>query len=448
MSGNSNNDEFNEILNEIQNKVDNVLSVCNSVIPEKNKKLKLLFVSTHTNQTNGYSKVSFNILNSLKDKLPWLDIVHFALQGLGSGDVGRKLNNSIRVINGSSLEKKHQGGFAFSELANTIRVEKPDIVMIYNDISVICAYLEELKKVHINHSYKIWAYIDTLYSSYPQQMIDIINRDVSQIFCFTKQWKNVLKKHNINRPISIIPHGIDRSVIKMLPKDIARQSVGLPKDAFIFTSFNRNHPRKRYDIMIMAFVELIIKHPTKPIFLMIVADKGNRGGYQLFDIFARELKLRSANIEQFGNRLLITATDNVTFKDNDINLLYNVADAGLSCSEAEGWGLCPFEQMCIGIPQIVPNIHGFTEYCNSNNSILVDTSSRYYLPLSYSPMCGEGAAIDYFKLCGSMERLIFDEGFKNKLSENATKELSSDKYKWENCISELVSVINSEVEDI
>jgi hypothetical protein len=49
----------------------------------------------------------------------------------------------------------------------------------------------------------------------------------------------------------------------------------------------------------------------------------------------------------------VTSQDMV-FRDEDINMFYNVADVGVNSADGEGWGLCNFEQMGVGVPQVVP----------------------------------------------------------------------------------------------
>lgn len=105
------------------------------------KKLKMMLVTTHYNQTNGYSKVVYNLINQLS-KLPWLQLVLFGTQKLVNADLGRKIPSSVKVIDGTALEKEKQAGFALSELPSSILAEKPDVVFIYNDLSVICAYID------------------------------------------------------------------------------------------------------------------------------------------------------------------------------------------------------------------------------------------------------------------------------------------------------------------
>lgn len=406
------------------------------------KILKILIVSTHINQSNGYSKVVLNIINELASQ-PWIKVIHFGTQKL-SGDIGRKYPAGVKVIDGTSLEKSKQVGFAFSELPGVIMTEKPDIVFIYNEMSVVCAYIEEIRKVIQNRFFKIWSYLDITYKAPPQNLLDMLNRDVERIFCFTKAWKDEIKALGITRPVDVMNHAIDTKIIRPIPRDLARQTLGLPKDVFIFTSLNKNIPRKRLDILIMSFVKLITRFPMKPLFLLIVADKGDKGGYQLFDIFSRELKLNKASVDMFGNRLLITST-NTCYKDEDINILYNSGDVGVSCAEGEGFGLCTFEQMYLGIPQIVPKINGYNEYCTDDNSIMVLPKTRYYIPQAYNTVTGEAELVDVEDVAKAMERYAFDEDLR-KLHGKLGKEKVST-YTWSAACNILIKRLKAAAEE-
>ena len=97
------------------------------------KKIKVLIVSTHINQVNGYSKVTLNILQQLAAQ-PWISLVHFGTQKLANGDLGRKYPAGVKVIDGTAMEKQKMAGFAFNELPSVITSEKPNIVLIYNDL--------------------------------------------------------------------------------------------------------------------------------------------------------------------------------------------------------------------------------------------------------------------------------------------------------------------------
>jgi len=422
------------------------VSELNSIIQpadESSKKIKLMIVSTHTNQVNGYSKVVLNLLQQLATH-PWLQLVHFGTQKMVNADLNRTVPSSVKQIDATALEKDKQTGFAFSELPGVINAEKPDIVMIYNDLAVIGTYIESIRKAIENRPFKIWAYVDLTYLAPPQSMIDILNRDVERVFCFTKGWKEVIKASGITRPVDVLNHGVDSLMFRPITKEVARQQLGLPKDVFLFTSLNKNIPRKRLDLLIISFVKLIVRFPTKSIFMLIVADKGDQGGFPLFEIFAREIKVHGGSVDMFGNRLLITSKD-TCYRDEDINMLYNCGDAGVSCAEGEGFGLCTFEQMTLGVPQIVPDINGYNEYCNADNSLMVKPAMRCYVPQAHNSVTGEMQLVSPDDFSKAMERYVFDEDLR-RLHGRLGKEKTAG-YTWSKAVTTLVKRLRSAQEE-
>jgi len=422
------------------------VSELNSIIQpadESSKKLKLMIVSTHTNQVNGYSKVVLNLLQQLATH-SWLQLVHFGTQKMVNADLNRTVPSSVKQIDGTALEKEKQTGFAFSELPAVINAEKPDIVMIYNDLAVIGTYIESIRKAIENRPFKIWAYVDLTYLAPPQSMIDILNRDVERVFCFTKGWKDVIKASGITRPVDVLNHGIDSLMFRPITKEVARQQLGLPKDVFLFTSINKNIPRKRLDLLIISFSKLIVRFPTKSIFMLIVADKGDQGGFPLFEIFAREIKVNGGSVDMFGNRLLITSKD-TCYRDEDINMLYNCGDAGVSCAEGEGFGLCTLEQMSLGVPQIVPDINGYNEYCNSDNSLMVKPATRCYIPQAHNSVTGEAHLVSPDDFSKAMERYVFDEDLRRLHGRLGKEKVAG--YTWSKAATTLVKRLRAAQEE-
>ena len=407
----------------------------NSEIVSKQNKLKFMLVSTHAQQFTGYSKVSFGILEQLA-KLSWLELTHFGFQRHPQTPADfRRYPSNVNVIDAASLENPPQQGFGYQALVDTIRKKQPHVVMVYNDMAVVTRFLEEIRKSGMQRNFKLWVYCDQVYDCQLQGMIDLLNRDADRVFAFTSFWKKCLKDQGVNRPIDLILHGFDKQLYFTLPREMVRKQMGIPNDAFVYLNLNRNQPRKRYDLLIMAFVELLVKNPTKPIFLMCVCDKGEKGGWWLFEIFQRELKMRGVAVEMFANRLMISSQD-MQFRDEEINLFYNVADVGISTADGEGWGLCSFEQMGVGIPQVVPDIGGFKEFCRPNNSVMVKPKHRYYLPMVYSPVGGEAEACDPHDVCLGMEEYLFDS---KKLAAHgaAAKEMVLS-YTWEKATEQFV----------
>jgi len=374
---------------------------------DQSKKVKFMLVSTHVQQYTGYSKISHGLLTELASH-PWLQLTHFGFQKYPNTPPGfRSYPPGVEVIDATALEKPAQQGFACQALPDVIRRKRPHVVMIYNDLSVVARFMEEIRKSGIPRTFQLWVYCDQVYTMQSQSLLDMLNRDADRIFTFTPFWKQCLKQQGITRPVDVLLHGFQPSMFFPMPKELARRQLQLPNDIFLFMNLNRNQPRKRYDILIMAFVELVVKYPTKPLYLLCVCDKGDKGGWWLFELFQRELQMRGVSIEMFGNRLIITS-QNMAFKDEEINLFYNAADVGISTADGEGFGLCQFEQMGVGVPQIVPDIGGFKEFCSSDNSVLVKPSVRYYMPNGFSPVGGEAHACNPHDVCLGMEEYVLN----------------------------------------
>jgi glycosyltransferase involved in cell wall biosynthesis len=411
-----------------------------SIRSDKGGKKRFLLVSTHAHQVTGYSKVSYGILKELAKES--FDITHFGFQKFHTTPPNfRPYPENVDVIDVAALEKPLQAGFGYSLLPDVIRKKQPHVIMIYNDLAVVAQFLEAIKKSGIPRTFKIWIYCDQVYTSQPQAYIDIVNRDADRVFAFTDFWKKCLADQGINRPIDVLKHGFD--MLTVVPKATARKAIALPDNMFLFLNVNRNQPRKRYDILIMAFVELIAKYPTKPLHLLCICDRGDKGGWWLFEIYARELKLRGVPVEPYANRLIVTA-QNMNFRDEDINMFYNAADVGITTADGEGWGLCQFEQMGLGVPQVVPAIGGFKEFCNADNSVMVEPSVRYYLPTAFSPVGGEAHACDPHAVCLAMEEYILDSELLKAKGLKAKETVTA--YTWSSATETLIRRLKEDEE--
>uniref|UniRef100_A0A6C0DHH5 Glycosyl transferase family 1 domain-containing protein n=1 Tax=viral metagenome TaxID=1070528 RepID=A0A6C0DHH5_9ZZZZ len=359
-------------------------------------KLKLLLVSTDIHQTSGYSKVTYGLLKEL-GKSSWLQVVHYAIQGDPGLNPDRTYSTNVTPY---PFDKTIEKGFGFGQLAAAVVKEAPHVIMIYNDIGVVTKYLEVLK----DYKGKVWIYLDQIYENGTSPLI--LNK-VDRIFCFTKEWKDLLKRLGIIKPIDVLPHGFDKDMFPVISRSLARQQLKIPEDVFLFLNLNRNQPRKHYDLLIMAFVDLISRSPEKSLFLMCVCDDGSLGGYPLFDIFSHELAKRSLNPDQFGNRL-IQSNRHLDFTDAEIGVLYQAADVGITCTDGEGFGLCSFESMGLGVPQVLTNVIGHRTFCDASNSILVEPTLTMYVPTTVSQLGGEARIVDPLVVSKAMETYVND----------------------------------------
>jgi hypothetical protein len=409
-------------------------------------KAKILFVSQQTSQPTSFAKVSHYFMKELA-AIPWLEVVHYAILPMYNAEKATR-PSTVRTISALELEKANNKasitGLGIRELPLVISREAPTVVLIYNDIALTCAYLEEIRRSGLKRTFKLWAYVNQLYTFQPRNYIDMLNRDCDRIFAQSKAWRECLKEQGLTRPCDVLGHGIDSSIIRQIPRDIARQAAGIPREAFIFLSMNRNQARSRLDILLIGFIDLILKYPTRPIFLMCVCDKGSEGGYPVFDIFARELALRGASVDTYSNRLML-ATQEGCYSDADITMFYNLADVGVSTVEGTGFGLSTLEGMYIGLPHILPDLVGYREYCTPDNSIMIKPSSRYYLPITQSPMSGEAFAISPAALTAAMEKYYLEEDLRGVHAAKARETAKT--MNWQAAVAPLIKRIGQLLDD-
>ena len=118
---------------------------------------------------------------------------------------------------------------------------------------------------------------------------------------------------------------------------------------------------------------------------------------------------------------------------------------GISTADGEGWGLCQFEQMGVGVPQVVPDIGGYKEFCTAENSVLVKPSVRYYLPTNFSPVGGEAMACDPHAMCLGMEEYVLNSEKRGAHAVAAKKKVLE--YTWEKACEPLIRRLRAAKED-
>jgi glycosyltransferase involved in cell wall biosynthesis len=424
--------------------LDALLAKIPAVQPQIQKRVRFMLVGTHTNQTTGYSKVTHNIIQELA-KYPWIDIYHFAFQNfVKNQQPNRVYPPNVNVYDPFVNEKDNsEQGFGFSQLADYVRQAKPDYVMIYNDASIICRFLDKLQEnlQPEERTYKLIIYLDQVYKIQRPEFLDRINKDTDVYFTFTNYWREILQQQGITKPIHILRHGFEPNEFKPLNRDAMRKKHNIPQHVFLFLNLNRNTPRKRHDIVVQAFAQLVAKHPTKSLGLLAVCDAGQLGGYPIREIYTREL-IRLGMSPQFHTHKLMITEHSMAWDDSIINEIYAMSDVGITAAEGEGFGLCQFEAMGIGIPQVVPYIGGFRDFCIPNhNSMCVQPKAELYLPLALSVIGGKSEIVDPTDLALAAEEYLLDTDLREAHGKAAMETVLS--YRWANEVKQLVEVLRS-----
>lgn len=412
------------------------------------KPIKFMLVSTHAQQTTGYSKVSYHIIKELAAHHPYIQVFHFGFQRFFNiGPNYRPYPQEVNVVDPAAEEVANsslprESGFGFSQLPAYIRKVKPDVLMIYNDAGVICQFLQNLNEQlqPAERTYKLAIYLDQVYTIQRPDLLAQIDKVTDVYFAFTEFWREILQKQGIRKPIHVLRHGFDADVYKPMDRATMRQKHGIPENLFLMLNINRNTPRKRWDIVVTALAELVARYPTKPIALLAVTDAGEQGGYPIHEIYTRELIKRGVPVQHHLHKLMITKSA-LNYTDETVNELYSMSDIGVTGAEGEGFGLCQFEAMGVGVPQVVPHVGGFRDFCTAENAVLVKPTHQSYLPYAYSAIGGEIELVTPADLCLGIEELMLDTDLREAKGRAARETVLT--YRWSDEVAGLAEVLKN-----
>mgnify|MGYP003132237119 CR=1 FL=1 len=244
------------------------------------------------------------------------------------------------------------------------------------------------------------------------------------------QWaKNVILK-NINisdENVHVIPLGVDRSIFK----DV-EVSAGGPT---VFFNCGKWEIRKGHDILHELFNEAFdesdnveLRMMTNNPFLPPEQDEEWRNLY---------------NNSKLGSK--ITFIDRVASHHEVYNIMKDV-DCGIFPARTEGWNLELLELMSCGKSVIASNTSGHTEFCNDENSALVnlDTEETAYDGKWFRGDKGNWPAISSENKKEFVEHMKTIHKLKQSqsLSKNSAGVETAKLFSWENSANKIVEYIN------
>lgn len=374
--------------------------------------MRFVLVSTHVDQTTGYSKVVSNLLAQAATLAPKVKTFHFGFQRHPERKNIRKVPEGIVAYDAAANEDPKEEGFGFNKIHEYIDMVGPDVVMIYNDPMIIARFIQAMKFKKGETPYKLWLYVDQVYNGIAPPLMKEITTAADRVFCFTDSWAKAFTEYgpDIEMP-QIMEHAVDSTIFSRLPmttRAALRKNVGLPPDAIVFLNANRNSQRKRQDLTIMGFVELLRRHPDKPLWLLMVTavDPQKGAHYDIQRIFHDQLGRAGLDPNVYAKRMAIvdTAPPN-TLSDEGINQIYNMSDVGINTSDGEGFGLCQLEHLYTGAPQIVTDIGTYRSFMDETVCGFVKPGDRVYYS-GTMPLGLWAPSFSYKDLADEMERMI------------------------------------------
>lgn len=404
------------------------------------KPTKVLFFATNVRQYNGYSYAIYELAMELSKKKD-IELTLYGFQNFyKNANHLRNLPDNVYEYDAYANEEPKQAGFGFDQITEFVTVNQPDVCIIYNDMVVVSNVMDRLYKVP-NRKFKIIVYIDQVYLHQKKEYISLLNDKADFVLAFTKYWEECALAQGITLPTDYLQHGFNPMIHYPFPKHLARQYYSLKKDDFIILNLNRNQPRKRWDICLQAFAEIVSRHQDKPVKLLIAT--ALQGSWNLLDVYERELKKRGITLEQ-GMKHLIMIDNPQQLSDEEVNILYNLADIGINTCDGEGFGLCNFQQAAIGIPQVIPAIGGFLDFFDKDTASMIEPVINLYIESSRDGVGGESQLCSYKGFVDAIDAYLKNPKLMEEHGKNAREKILRD-YKWSDLGDKLHRIINDVV---
>jgi len=214
---------------------------------------------------------------------------------------------------------------------------------------------------------KIWHQFDLLnrigngkYFAFPFFEIDTLNQKEIYHLNFpdeiivSSQWaKDVLLSNDIKKTIKIVPLGVDGSIFNY--------NVQNKTDKYVFLTIGKWEKRKSHDIIIECFNNAFTDKDDVELWMVTSNPFLNKNQENEWISLVESSRLRK-KIKIFPRLPNHQA----------IAEIISYSNCGIYISRGEGWNLELLETLSMNKPVIVTNYSAHKDYCDSNNSFLVD----------------------------------------------------------------------------
>ena len=408
------------------------------------QKRKVLLCGTHPQQFNGYSKVVFELSRELC-KFEDIQLYVYGFQNFyedADHMKERQLPESVEIYDPYKNEDPKNKGFGEKLINDYIMKTSPDIVIVYNDLIVISSLMKNMLLIP-DRKFKIVPYIDIVYKNETQHLINYIHENCDGGIAFTEYWKKCLLDQCFTKKLWTLEHAFNRNQYYPIPKHVARKYFELGQDDFIIMNLNRNQPRKRWDTCIKAYVKFVSRHRADNIKLLVMTSV--KGSWDLIELMKFESKKYGMSVLDLKSKLTFIQNPQ-KMSDQEINIMYNAADIGWNTCDGEGFGLCNFEQAGVGVPQVVPNIGGFKDFFNSENSILVDPVIEIHGDTTKDACGGDQELCLVDDFVRGLEAYYTDVELRKRHGVQCRKDIL--KYTWKEKAAKLRNTILESTEDL
>lgn len=245
----------------------------------------------------------------------------------------------------------------------------------------------------------------------------------------TCEWaKKILEQNGISKKINIVPLGVNTKIFDYTIKSSLKTD-----DKYIFMSIGKWEVRKGHDILVNIFNETFTESDNVELWI--------NGSSSEYTFTPQEIEKwhNLYNNCKLKNKIKIFPRLNT---QSEVAQLMSYADCGIFASRAEGWNLELLEMMAMNKPVITTNYSAHTEFCNQDNSFLVDidelelaNDNKYFNGFGKWAKFGE-KQLDQFKY-------YMKKVYTNNIRSNNEGLKTANNLSWENAGSKLIKCISS-----
>ncbi|MHB0868455.1 MAG: glycosyltransferase [Chloroflexota bacterium] len=180
-------------------------------------------------------------------------------------------------------------------------------------------------------------------------VIDDVDRIIAQ--CPNEMHELVTLYDADPSKIEVIPSAVDVETFRPVPREKARQELGLDPGEWVVVYVGRMLPRKGIDNVMLAFSELSARSEV-PMRLMVVGGETIDGDPMQTPEIRRLAGM--ADLHRVGDRVIFTGKRT----QDRLKYYYSAADVAVTTPWYEPFGLTPLEAMACGTPVIGSDVGG------------------------------------------------------------------------------------------
>ncbi len=192
-------------------------------------------------------------------------------------------------------------------------------------------------------------------SGFPQNWVADFNSNLKGMTCLSNHVKKILIDNGVSIPMLTSGCGVDHWE-RITPKE----DYIVNAKAFRFLHVSSCFPRKGADLLLDAYGLAFTSNDEVTLIIKTFENPHNE--------IQQWLSERKAQNPQFPNVLVITAD----ISDSELKALYQQCHVLVAPSKAEGFGLPMAEAMLSGLPVITTAWGGQLDFCDDENSWLID----------------------------------------------------------------------------